>query len=669
MKTYQQQTQSILNKARKRKMKKTSMILGACAAGLGVFALVLFTPYSLFATPDNSLQSYRGSEYYPVIEKIHELTKPKNEGTTYKNNFEKWTSNFLGAFKGISMAPSGGDGNIAVVPPMAPDMDDVYPDGAWGDRPTQGGNPGNSTSEEAPEGGGNYEETTDNQVEGVIEADLLKRSSTHAFYLTGVHGSVWNENGYYESVNAPLLRVYSIAGAASKQVESYRIEPDAGMKFRSTVTEMYLSEDCTTLTVFSRVYGGDQGIYTAVISLDVSDPTDVREISRVYLSGGYLSSRLVNGELLVINAYTASYQPDFDDESTFLPQYGDGKDMQSVAAEDIVCPDVATSTSYTVVTKLDGKTLEVEDSVALLSYSQEVYVSATNLFLTQNYTDIDELGGGKWEQLAKTNISCVNYADEGLQVTGTACVDGRVKNQYSMDEYENVLRVVTTYSRTVFEERNGYGYNWMATLSSETNANLYCIDLTSFERVASVEKFAPTGETAESVRFNGTKAYVCTAVRITFTDPVFFFDLSDLSNIKWTDTGTIDGYSFNLVDFGHGYLVGIGMNEKRELKIEVYTQGEGKVDSVDSYELDAMFTESYKSYLIDRKNGLIGLGVRTAVDGQYQTAYLLLKVEDGTFVQTYLIPHKSGIDNVRAFFEEDYLYLFGDEFQSVYLGE
>lgn len=664
MKTYQQQTQSILNKARKRKMKKTSMILGACAAGLGVFALVLFTPYSLFATPDNSLQSYRGSEYYPVIEKIHELTKPKNEGTAYKNNFEKWTANFFGAFKVGSMAPSSGKGDIAVE--EAPEM---APGGAWDDDAAQGGNPGNSTSEESPEGGGNYEETTDNQVEGVIEADLLKRSSTHAFYLTGVHSSIWNENGYYESVNAPLLRVYSIAGAASKQVESYRIEPDAGMKFRSTVTEMYLSEDCTTLTVFSGVYDGEEYAYTAVISLDVSDPTDVSEISRTYLSGNYISSRLVNGELLVINAYGVSRHPDFDDESTFLPQYGDGKSMQSVAAEDIVCPDVATSTSYTVVTKLDGKTLEVEDSVALLSYSQEVYVSATNLFLTQNYTDIDELGGGKWEQLAKTNISCVNYAGEGLQVTGTACVDGRVKNQYSMDEYENVLRVVTTYSRTVFEERNGYGYNWMTTLSSETNASLYCIDLTSFERVASVEKFAPTGETAESVRFNGTKAYVCTAVRITFTDPVFFFDLSDLSNIQWTDTGTIDGYSSNLVDFGHGYLVGIGMNEKRELKIEVYTQGEGKVDSVDCYELDADFSEEYKSYLIDRKNGLIGLGVRTAVDGQYQTAYLLLKVEDGTFVQTYLIPHKSDVDNARAFFEADYLYLFGDEFQSVYLGE
>lgn len=656
MKTYQQQTQSILNKARKRKMKKTSMILGACAAGLGVFALVLFTPYSLFATPDNSLQSYRGSEYYPVIEKIHELTKTKNEGTTYKNNFEKWTSGLLG----------GAIGDMVPTAPTTPE--DAGNDDMWA--------AGDSTAEAAPEvpdagedSNGNYEETTDNQVEGVIEADLLKRSSTHAFYLTGVHSSIWNENGYYESVNAPLLRVYSIAGTASKQVESYRIEPDAGMKFRSTVTEMYLSEDCTTLTVFSGVYDGEEYAYTAVISLDVSDPTDVSEISRTYLSGNYISSRLVNGELLVINAYGVSRHPDFDDESTFLPQYGDGKDMQSVAAEDIVCPDVATSTSYTVVTKLDGKTLEVEDSVALLSYSQEVYVSATNLFLTQNYTDIDELGGGKWEQLAKTNISCVNYADEGLQVTGTACVDGRVKNQYSMDEYENVLRVVTTYSRTVLEERNGYGYNWMTTLSSETNASLYCIDLTSFERVASVEKFAPTGETAESVRFNGTKAYVCTAVRITFTDPVFFFDLSDLSNIQWTDTGTIDGYSSNLVDFGHGYLVGIGMNEKRELKIEVYTQGEGKVDSVDCYELDADFSEEYKSYLIDRKNGLIGLGVRTAVDGQYQTAYLLLKVEDGTFVQTYLIPHKSDVDNVRAFFEADYLYLFGDEFQSVYLGE
>lgn len=640
-------------------MKKTSMILGACAAGLGVFALVLFTPYSLFATPDNGLESYRGSEYYSVIKKIYELTKTQNEGTTYKNNFEKWTS-------GLSGLLGGAIGDMAPTPPEDAGNGDMWTDDMWA--------AGDSTTGAAPEvpgagedSNGNYEETTDNQVEGVIEADLLKRSSTHAFYLTDAYSSVWNENGYYESYNEPTVTVYSIAGANSAKVDGYTIAAQNGEKFNATA-EMYLSTDCTTLTVFSEARI-DGTRYTVVVSLDVSDPANVNEIGRIYLSGNYLSSRLVNGELLVINAYGASHHPDFDDESTFLPQYGDGKSMQSVAAEDIVCPDVATSTSYTVVTKLDGKTLEVEDSVALLSYSQEVYVSATNLFLTQNYTDIDELGGGKWEQLAKTNISCVNYAGEGLQVTGTACVDGRVKNQYSMDEYENVLRVVTTYSRTVLEERNGYGYNWMTTLSSETNASLYCIDLTSFERVASVEKFAPTGETAESVRFNGTKAYVCTAVRITFTDPVFFFDLSDLSNIQWTDTGTIDGYSSNLVDFGHGYLVGIGMNEKRELKIEVYTQGEGKVDSVDCYELDADFSEEYKSYLIDRKNGLIGLGVRTAVDGQYQTAYLLLKVEDGTFVQTYLIPHKSDVDNARAFFEADYLYLFGDEFQSVYLGE
>ena len=648
-------------------MKKTSMILGACAAGLGVFALVLFTPYSLFATPDNSLQSYRGSEYYPVIEKIHELTKTKNEGTTYKNNFEKWTANFLGAFKGISMAPSGGDGNIAVVPPMAPDMDDVYPDGAWGDSTAQGGNPGNSTSEEAPEGGGNYEETTDNQVEGVIEADLLKRSSTHAFYLTDAYSSVWNENGYYESYNEPTVTVYSIAGANSAKVDGYTIAAQNGEKFNATA-EMYLSTDCTTLTVFSEARI-DGTRYTVVVSLDVSDPANVNEIGRIYLSGNYLSSRLVNGELLVINSYEVSYTPDFDDESTFLPQYGDGKTMQSVAAEDIVCPDVMTSRSYTVVTKLDGKTLEVEDSVALLSYSQEVYVSATNLFLTQNYTTKSELDDGKLEQLAKTNISCVNYTGEGLQVTGTACVDGRVKNQYSMDEYKNVLRVVTTYSRIVLKERNDMGYSWMTTLSSETNASLYCIDLTTFETVASVEKFAPAGETAESVRFNGTKAYVCTAKVVVLTDPVFFFDLSDLSNITWTDTGTIDGYSSSLVDFGHGYLVGIGRNEKRELKIEVYTQGEGKVDSVACYELDASFSQEYKSYLIDREHGLIGLGVYTTVDGQYQTAYLLLKMEDGRFTQTYLIPHKNYINSVRAFFEEDYLYLFGREFKTVYMGE
>ncbi len=669
MKTYQQQTQSILRKADKKRRKRgialgVTTALGSIAAT--ALALVLFLPYPIST---QNIAIYQDSAYYPVIQKINDIKgMPMNGAPMYKNNFEKWTA-WLGELFSLGSAFD----NAA---PMAPGVSwDEWREEETGDADTALGDGEGS----AAGGNGDYVETTDNQVKGVVEADLLKRSENYAFYLTpSYYDSVWNEDhGYYETTRyKDTLRAYSIAGSSSTLVGEYEILPEKeNFHFRHNF-EMYLTQDCETLIVVgsgytTKSYGngedkwGPEKQYVTVIALDVSDPTRIREIDRTYLTGYYVSSRLVNGKLLMI---TSSYLTvvDYDDESTFVPQYGALDAMQSVAAEDILCSDVATSAKYTVVTKLDEKTLTVEDSVALLSYTNEVTVSETNLFLTQGYVEKTE-ADGVWNQISKTEIACVNYAGEGLEFKGTFTVDGTVKNQYSMDEYENALRVVTTYRKWTSEKERP---SWWRNL--QTNANLYCIDLTSFETIAKVEQFAPDGETVESVRFNGTKAYVCTAEVITVTDPVFFFDLSDLSNITYTDTGIIDGYSSSLVDFGHGYLVGIGLNEMRQLKIEVYAQGEGVVNIVDTYEMDAVFSREYKSYLIDKEHGLVGLGVQTYLSEEMTTVtfYLLLKIENGEVCKEYLIP-RTGVgflDETRAFYEDGYLYLFGKEFQAVNIG-
>jgi uncharacterized secreted protein with C-terminal beta-propeller domain len=141
----------------------------------------------------------------------------------------------------------------------------------------------------------------------------------------------------------------------------------------------------------------------------------------------------------------------------------------------------------------------------------------------------------------------------------------------------------------------------------EINANLYCIDLATWQVAASVEQFAPPGESVRSVRFDGDYAYVCTAIQT--SDPVFFFDLSDLNNITWKDTGNITGFSSSLVNFGDGYLLGIGYNAEWWMKIEVYEEGENGVESVCLYEQKANFSQDYKAYLIDREKGYIGLGL------------------------------------------------------------
>jgi uncharacterized secreted protein with C-terminal beta-propeller domain len=254
----------------------------------------------------------------------------------------------------------------------------------------------------------------------------------------------------------------------------------------------------------------------------------------------------------------------------------------------------------------------------------------------------------------------MSYRGDRLEQKGSAVVEGSVKNQYSMDEYQGVLRVVTSTNKTVTQ----YHDNGTVSGMVQRNANLYCIDLENFSVVACVEAFAPEGEQAESVRFDGNMAYVCTAEVITLTDPVYFFDLSDLSNITYKDTGTIDGYSSSLVDFGEGLLLGIGVGAERNLKIEIYEQTQTGVESLCAYEQNALFAEAYKSYYIDRENSLVGLCIYP-LSGQ-KPIYVLLHFDGYELNELLRVPVSVGdLASVRAVLIDGWLYVFDEDFKVV----
>ena len=182
---------------------------------------------------------------------------------------------------------------------------------------------------------------------------------------------------------------------------------------------------------------------------------------------------------------------------------------------------------------------------------------------------------------------------------------------------------------------------------------------------AEVIGFAPDGEDAQSVRFDGTNAYVCTAEVITFKDPVYFFDLSDLRNITWTDTGTIDGYSTSLIQFGGDYLVGIGFGDRGFLKIEAYAQEEDQVIALAAYEQKASYSSAYKSYFIDRQRQLIGLAMMDA-DSRI-SRYVLLHFDGYAFHEICV----QGIEMrnyafVRAFMADGWLYVLTDHYSGIY---
>ena len=133
---------------------KRNRVLISLVAACACFALVfvnlwLFIPFN---TDPPDVSQYVGSEYYGLIQKLNVLTfrQPK-----YKNNAEKlWAG-----IKSISFGLNGG-----VTKDDAAEIQDAVPN-----------EEGSIT--------GTYQEITDNQVEGIIEADRIKRSDTHIFYL------------------------------------------------------------------------------------------------------------------------------------------------------------------------------------------------------------------------------------------------------------------------------------------------------------------------------------------------------------------------------------------------------------------------------------------------------------------------------------------------------
>jgi uncharacterized secreted protein with C-terminal beta-propeller domain len=318
----------------------------------------------------------------------------------------------------------------------------------------------------------------------------------------------------------------------------------------------------------------------------------------------------------------------------------------------IVMPESLTNTNYTVFAKFERESLEVKSFNAFLSYSDNVYFSNENLYLSREYTKDYPIGyNNQTIRVTKSEILQVNYKGKELDVKTSFSVDGSILNQYSLDEYDGNLRVVTTTGERILYELNGRTY----TESIKISASLFIVNLENKQIVARLENFAPIGETVQSVRFTDDMAYVCTAIIATNTDPVFFIDLSDLNDVKIADSGVIDGYSSSLVDFGDNNLLGIGVNG-RLMKIEVYEQDELVVKSICKYSEKFSFSQNYKSYFIDRQNKLIGLGV----EGYNTNGYLLLHFDGEKLIEIKIYPVQGLNDRKRAVLINDYLYMFSE---------
>ena len=595
--------------------------IAACFAIVVCLSLYLFLP---FKSGMMDLSAYKDSQYFPLIETIEEYryVPPK-----YDNNFEA----LVAAIGSINIGKGG----------AAMDGDNMS------NAPAGGSSAENMN--------GAYEEVTDNQVSGVIEADIFKRTDKYIFRITN-----------------NTLTVYSIAGEESEKISTTEI-PFLENEYAHSITdmEMYLSGDGNTITLIKEYSNRQKVGEVGVISLDVSDVTDIKVKNTVSIEGSYNTSRMVDGKLLLVTEYYFyAKNLDYSKPETYVPSITRDGEKECMQFEDIIFPENIGNTRYSVVALVDEGDLDILGACALLNYTEAVYVSAENVYLNRSYTEKTPLsvGEGHYVQKDMTDIAVLGYNGDALVKKGIITLEGTIKDQYSLDEKDGFLRVVASTRRVFNIDYKTDSYvDAVAAVSGipSRSASLYVFDLTDNSLIAEVKDFAPNGEQAESVRFDGESAYVCTAIVITFTDPVFFFDLSDYSNITYTDTGVIDGYSTSLINLGEGFLLGIGRENWSYNKVEVWEENDGKVVSVDSFKFNGSYSTEYKSYLVNREENLFGFAVKGYTTNDYVSycdAYILLCFNGYELINLELVKFEfTNPDRVRAAYIDGYIYITGDD--------
>lgn len=506
----------------------------------------------------------------------------------------------------------------------------------------------------------------DGQVAGVTEGDIAKKSDTHLFYLRG-------SDLYIYSINKEISKaecILPLGGYLDKLTNYFRNEDEKNESLDKENWEMYLSPDYKTLTV---IITADTYLRcTGMLSLDVSCAPFVELIDFKMFAGTYISSRITpSGELLMFTSYKVYKGYDKENPLSYMPFYVEQGTEH--LASDIYFPEELSSNSYVMVTRIGSDLKTVKETCAYLSYGSLIYVSQNNIFLTrqkkasvatspsEGVPDILDIIMKDGSESILTEIAVIGYDSQLFKNKGTVTIDGYLKDRYSLDENNGFLRAATTTRKAV--AMGGY-------YTSGTSASLFLIDLEKMEIKSSVLDFAPIDEIVRSVRYDGKYAYVCTSLQEVLSDPVFFFDLSDPDNITYTDTGVIDGYSTSLINIGNGYLLGVGVgNSSTTLKIEVYKEEGDKVVSVCSFELEnTYYSTDYKSYMVDRARGIVGLAIRTRVIIEdyaiYQNEYLVLRFspesESFTHIESVKINH-SNRGSARAFEKDGYLYIATDK--------
>ena len=445
----------------------------------------------------------------------------------------------------------------------------------------------------------------------------------------------------------------------------------------------------------------------------MNEPEEVKE---VITAGRFTGARLIGDFVyLITNQYSYEIY-NIDENRTVMPKLLVDDEEKLIHLDDIVYVDIPEeSKTITNIISVnvhdDGE--EVKSKIYLLGNSQVLYVSKENIYVTyysynydykilddaiqevllpllpdnyrheidlikefttlneyqkktvtewilQNYTNslTDEERLELYRELIslfeRTTIHRISINDGEIVYAAQGQVPGQISNQFSLSEWNGVLRVSSTL--------RGWMFNSFIRSSMDTQNNIYTLDM-ELNIMGKVEGLAP-GETIYATRFLIDKCYLVTFRQI---DPFFVIDLSDPTNPEVLGELKIPGYSTYLHPYDKEHIIGIGM-ENNDIKISFFdvTDVENPIElSKYKIELDRdswRWGQSYalyehKAFLFDKEKNLL---VIPAGDYNKQSAYVFnITLERGLELKG-AIEHGESIKPAYDEYSYSYSYDYGN---------
>jgi len=499
--------------------------------------------------------------------------------------------------------------------------------------------------------------TTNNQVSGVDEADIIK---TDGKYIYTVSGST-------------VYIVKAYPGADAEIVSS--------IKFKEQPQGLFISKDY--LAVFGNFYDLDffkeinfkprQGM-TFFNIYSIKDKENPELVKEYKFEGNYFQSRMTGDYVYFVTTTAPEFRKDYP-----TPLMLDGTTIKPMPVRDIYYFDIPySSVQFANVhsINLESPGSDVNSKSVAVENSQNMYMNDKNIFIT--YTEYinewelrnkiiiemmqNELTDADKETVAKIkatdnevlsqqekeskilNIvySYINFlssdeqqafqdqVDEALQtkldeyehmeytiinriavdkgeitVEANGKVPGYVNNQFSMDEKDDVLRIATTISQR-------WTYLKGESQNTESTNNVFTLnkDLEILDSLKGIAK----SETIQSTRFMDDRLYMVTFRQV---DPFFVFDLSNPSEIKELGKLKVPGFSRYLHPYDENTIIGIGRDasavtgQTRGLKISLFdvtdVTNPKEIAKFVTSEKYAQSTAEYehKAFLFSKANNLL----------------------------------------------------------------